>query len=140
MCYQINQTSPKQLDFYNKVEPEDKAFFEKLSDEIDSMIEKVYQGKSILLWEPLFKKVASRLNDALNIGLSNVGKSKLDRAFTKELQTNIFTFAAFKNHAEIKDIATLLTKEGKLVPLQDFKAQAIQISQNYTLMRVVFGF
>ena len=79
----------------------------------------------------------SQLQEALQEGwgedLSSISyRRSTDWELAAQLQRNIYVFAAFKNHANIKDMADALVDEnGNLREWEQFKAIAEQISQNY---------
>jgi SPP1 gp7 family putative phage head morphogenesis protein len=80
---------------------------------------------------------SSELSDALREGwgedLSDISyRRSTDWELAAQLQRNIFVFAAFKNHANIADMAAALVDEqGNLREWEEFKAIAETISQNY---------
>ncbi len=48
------------------------------------------------------------------------------------LRQNLFVFAAFKNHAQVEDLVGLLTdQQGNLRSFQDFRREALAISEEY---------
>jgi SPP1 gp7 family putative phage head morphogenesis protein len=47
------------------------------------------------------------------------------------LQKNLVTFSLFKNHQNMRDIASLLTVDGKQIAYKDFETEALKISLNY---------
>lgn len=72
------------------------------------------------------------LKQAVNEGFGKIDYNSPNYEFLKELQTNTAVFAAFKNHACIKEMVGLLKdQEGKLRTREDFKTQALQVDSTY---------
>lgn len=47
------------------------------------------------------------------------------------LQKNLVTFSLFKNHQNMREVADLLTVNGKLRSYEEFEAEALKVSVNY---------
>ncbi len=86
------------------------------------------QTKKILIqshYEPLKQAVKEGYNVKVEYGTPNY-------EFLKQLQINTAVFAAFKNHASIKEMASLLKdKEGNLRSRENFKQEALKIDSKY---------
>lgn len=86
----------------------------------------------------LFHSVYQPLKEAVQEGLGQI-TAKVEYGtpnfeMLKNLQHNAGVFAAFKNHAMVKEITALLKDEsGNLKPYQKFKDDALKIDEQYRL-------
>ncbi len=72
------------------------------------------------------------LKQAVNEGFGKIEYNSPNYEFLKQLQTNTAVFAAFKNHAYIKEMVGLLKdQEGNLRSRESFKAEALKIDSTY---------
>lgn len=72
------------------------------------------------------------LKQAVNEGFGKIEYNSPNYEFLKQLQTNTAVFAAFKNHAYIKEMVGLLKdQEGNLRSRESFKTEALKIDSTY---------
>ncbi|WP_346237754.1 hypothetical protein ABDK00_001590 [Niabella insulamsoli] len=83
----------------------------------------------------LFERTREPLKEAVNEGLSmKVEFGTPNYEFLKQLQYNVSTFAAFKNHAQIKEMAALLVDDnGNRRSKQEFRKKALEIDDKYNV-------
>lgn len=84
----------------------------------------------------MFLATYEPLKQAVNEGYGKVASSVQlgtpNYEFLKQLQTNVASFAAFKNHAQIKEMVGLLKDEnGNLRSKADFKKAALSVNEKY---------
>lgn len=84
----------------------------------------------------MFQATYEPLKQAVNEGFGKVGTSVQfgtpNYEFLKQLQTNTAVFAAFKNHAQIKEMVSLLKDEnGNLRSKDDFRKAALAVNEKY---------
>lgn|GEM_PF-465837 len=97
-------------------------------------IYKKYGGKQDLVDSNLFEITNRPLQQAITKTFNKVGVEfgKTNAAFIQEFKTNARVFAAFKNHIQGKEIASLLINEkGTLRSFSEFKREALKISEGY---------
>lgn len=72
--------------------------------------------------------------NGVKMGIGSDYKDKADSDLVKQLKQNTFVFAAFKNHQQQKEIAALLLdSNGVPRSFEDFKREALQISNQYNI-------
>jgi hypothetical protein len=86
----------------------------------------------------MFQQAYQPLKEAVNEGYNAAGiKAEFgtpNYEFLKQLQYNVATFAAFKNHAQIKEMAALLVDEnGKRRSKEEFRKKALEVDENYNV-------
>lgn len=82
--------------------------------------------------EGLFDFTRKAFNEATEKGVGQVGYSRPDRDFAREVKYNNAVFAAFKVHREQNDLVNLLTdNEGNVKSFVDFKRDALPIIGKY---------
>ncbi len=83
----------------------------------------------------MWRETYNQFTDAIKTGFGEVEWGQPDWMLNQNLKYNAATFAAFKNHAESKEIQKLLTTEGtdgfKPVSWKDFRDKALLISEKY---------
>ncbi|HMP13432.1 MAG TPA: DUF935 family protein [Saprospiraceae bacterium] len=84
-------------------------------------------------WAHFNRELQQALQEGWGEDLSSISyRNATDWELAAQLQRNIYVFAAFKNHANIKDMVDALVDEnGNLREWEQFKAIAETISQNY---------
>ena len=81
-------------------------------------------------YEPLKQAVNEGYNIKVEYGTPNY-------EFLKQLQTNVAVFAAFKSHAQIKEMAALVKDaDGNLRSKEDFKREALKIDSTYRVQHL----
>lgn len=98
---------------------------------INEALREVYGNKgSELVNDKLFKVTNDALQHGIDTSLADIAET--DGEFIRQFKENAAVFAAFKNHQQTQDIASLLYDEdGKLLPYYKFKKLALQISDDY---------
>jgi SPP1 gp7 family putative phage head morphogenesis protein len=88
-----------------------------------------------LIDKEMWRETYNQFLDAINTGYGDVLWGTPDYLLNQNLKYNAATFAAFKNHAESKEIQKLLTTEGtdglQPVSWKDFRDKALLISEKY---------
>jgi len=88
------------------------------------------KGKTVELFnDELVVKTFDYLNK--NLKKNFIQKYSNDKEVLFALQKNVNIFSLFKNHNEQKEIASLLTKNGKIIAYKEFEKAALKISVNY---------
>lgn len=80
--------------------------------------------------EALFNATKDNLFGALEKGYSLNG-TVVKAETLVALQKNLVIFSLFKNHQNMRDVASLLTVDGKKIAYADFEREALKISVNY---------
>ena len=87
-------------------------------------------GKAPLVDDELFNATKDNLFGALEKGYSLNG-TVVDGETLIGLQKNLVVFSLFKNHHNMRDVASLLTIDGKKIAYADFEKEALKVSISY---------
>lgn len=93
--------------------------------ETNSFLKKIFNGSVSVknLAKNIYTKTAKKLMDAVKLGIkTEYGKPNL--TMVKYLQENVYVFSAAKNYQQTKKITSMLTKDGKVRPWNEFKKEA----------------
>lgn len=87
-------------------------------------------GLDAQVWADNVRALWKGVQSGLNIKTGYQATTTYEMAAA--LRQNLFVFAAFKNHAQVADLVTLLTDaQGNLRPFAEFRREALAISQAY---------
>jgi hypothetical protein len=79
-----------------------------------------------------FEITNTRINEAIDKGVKDLGDNIKDVAFTNQLRSSAGVFSVFKAHHNTKAISALLIdKDGNLVDFNTFKKEALKISNKH---------
>jgi phage gp29-like protein len=89
-------------------------------------------------WNDLYQYVSEKFFNAVQQGygidLSDPDLSSDDEAVLTKLRENVYTFSAFKNFQLLKSLNEILKgEEGKVREWADFKAKALELSNDYNV-------
>lgn len=111
-----------------------------LDDIINRSIKDIYDGKkkSGDLDADLWKATADKLTQGAEQGygkdFANTSYTDPDKEVLAQLRNNAAVFAAFKNHANMADMFSLLTdSNGNKRSFQDFKTEALKVNATYNV-------
>lgn len=93
----------------------------------NNFIRKIFEGSinPRNLTEKEAKKLFTATLRTLKSGVKTAfNYDSYDKELLRELNENIYVFSAAKTYTEVKDISSLITSEGKLVPFSEFKKAA----------------
>lgn len=85
------------------------------------------------LWRANVARLVEAVQEGVGKKYHSINYQDKDHDLMVQLRRNIYTFAAFKNHSNIKDMVDFLQEDGKVVSFSDFKAKAEQIGKVYNI-------
>ena len=121
-----NFFSKEVCEICNAVHGEDETPMNLFSErEMNTFLKRVFNGAITIksLAKNLYEKTAKKLMEAVSKGIT-VEYGKPNLTMVKYLQQNVYVFSAAKNYQQTKKITAMLTKDGKLVPWNEFKKEA----------------
>ena len=101
---------------------------------IDAFLKRIYLRIPALqggVDKEMWRETYNQFTDAIKTGFGEVEWGKPDWMLNQNLKYNAATFAAFKNHAETKEIQKLLFDGDKVRKWEDFRDKALTISDTY---------
>lgn len=125
-CDVTNIDHPKQLNLFS-------------DDEINRVIYDIYNGSINLqnLDYHTYKKVADKLKDGVFDGFGK-DKTKVmfespDYRMLKDLTENVYIFSGAKNYQQVREMSSLLTKDGGIVSASEFQKVARPVFDKYNV-------
>jgi SPP1 gp7 family putative phage head morphogenesis protein len=85
------------------------------------------------LWRANVTRLVEAVQEGVGKKYHSINYQDKDHDLMVQLRRNIYAFAAFKNHSNIKDMVDFLQEDGKVVSFSDFKAKAEQIGKIYNV-------
>lgn len=107
--------------------------------EIDRYIDDIYKGLINIrnLDVSTYLKVANRLTEGVYSGygknLNSVLYLSEDYKMLYALRDNVYIFSGAKEYQQVRDISSMLTDNGKIVPFNEFKKQATAKFNEYNV-------
>ncbi len=108
-----------------------------MDDLFKDAIERLYEQKRILpetrkkMMQELYEPLAAAVKEGFSKEIK-VEYNTPNYEFLKQLKTNVAVFAAFKNHARMKEVGELLTDaNGNKRSKADFVAEALKLNPKY---------
>ncbi len=105
---------------------------------LDNALNQLYNDRDVndatkqKLFESHYKPLKQAVDEGYGKPLIKIEYGTPNYEFLKNLQINTAVFAAFKNHAAVKEMAALLKdKDGNLRTREDFKREALKVDATY---------
>lgn len=100
---------------------------------IENYLEDLFNDKNVSFVnrQRLWEYYNSKLSKAVDIGWNSGSYAVDDKELVQSLKNSIAEFSAFKETAFRKDVESLLTRDGKLMPKAEFKKEALKVSDDY---------